>query len=150
MPTLPRLRRCFAPDGEAEVNHGHTLDEYERRVIMESVNKAKARCGLLKEEDVSDVAPEPPRRESVKARYIPLPLDALCTDEVGVTERLLYLYILANCTMGKNNLSIRELSDALKVSKSCVSMAIAPCAMRNGLHGKPRVPASRAKTTTSR
>ena len=117
------------PDGEAEGNLDHTLDEYERRVIMESVNKAKARCGLLKEEDVSDVAPEPPRRESVKARYIPLPLDALCTDEVGVTERLLYLYILANCAMGKNNLSIRELSDALKVSKSCVSMAIA--ALRN-------------------
>ena len=117
------------PDGEAEGNLDHTLDEYERRVIMESVNKAKVRCGLLKEEDVSDAAPEPPRRESVNARYIPLPLDALCTDEIGVTERLLYLYILANCAMGKNNLSIRELSDALKVSKSCVSMAIA--ALRN-------------------
>ncbi|WP_346690402.1 helix-turn-helix domain-containing protein [uncultured Cloacibacillus sp.] len=102
-----------------------TQDDYERRKIMESVARAKARS-RLKDEGVSAALPAPTveAHEQCPCRLVPLPLDALCAKDVGISERLVYLLIYANVLMGKNNLSIRELSDALHIAKSSVSTSI--------------------------
>lgn len=102
-----------------------TRDEYEKRVILESVARAKERSGL-REEGVSAASPEPAaeEHEQCPCRFVPLPLEAVCAKDIGLSERLVYLLIYAHVLMGKNNLSIRELSDALHIAKSSVSTSI--------------------------
>ena len=104
---------------------GETRDEYEKRVILESVARAKERSGL-REEGVSVASPEPAaeEHEQCPCRFVPLPLEAVCAKDIGLSERLVYLLIYAHVLMGKNNLSIRELSDALHIAKSSVSTSI--------------------------
>lgn len=119
----PAAESVVQPEGEG---CGQAREEYEKRVIMESVRRAKERSGLA-EEGVS-VIPVPRETQQScpsKARYVPLPLEALCSEEIGFSERLVYLYICANCFCGRANLSIRELSNELYISKSKVTAAVA-------------------------
>lgn len=119
----PAEESVVQPEGEV---CEQAREEYEKRVIMESVRRAKERSGLA-EEGVS-VIPVPGETQQScpsKARYVPLPLEALCAEEIGFSERLVYLYICANCFCGRANLSIRELSDELYISKSKVTAAVA-------------------------
>lgn len=125
----------------AKRDHVHEMDavsgslspeaqaEYEKKVIMESVARAKARCGLRgkTKEDTSVVFTSQEIRQDYqsKARYVLLPLEALCSEDIGLSERLVYLYICANCFNGKVNLSIYELANELHLSKSKVAAAIA-------------------------
>lgn len=91
------------------------------------VAKAKERDRQYKEgvsEDASLPTSQLTESSAEKSCFVPLPLDAVCSGEVGVSDRLVFLLIYANISLGKNNLSIRELSEALNIAKSSVSTSI--------------------------
>ena len=110
--------------GESLSDAESERDEYEKKVLMESANRAKKR--LLRYTTPGVALSEQRTQEPDKRSrdYVTLPIEALCSDEIGVSERLVFLYIYAKASAGKVDMSIRELSEGLHLAKSSISLVL--------------------------
>lgn len=123
-PLLPTtdLSGDSEPSGDTE--------EYEKRVIMESVRRAKERSGLT-EEGVSAVSA---RGETggalnyapdvlIEPEFVYLPFGVF-RERIGIAEKIIFFYLCSIAKQGAATASLRQIVEGTSIGKTCVCQAL--------------------------
>ena len=123
-PLLPTtdLSGDSEPSGDTE--------EYEKRVIMESVRRAKERSGLT-EEGVSAVSA---RGETggalnyapdvlIEPEFVYLPFGVF-RERIGIAEKIIFFYLCSIAKQGAATASLRRIVEGTSIGKTCVCQAL--------------------------
>lgn len=115
------------PEGEG---CGQAREEYEKRVIMESVRRAKERSGLA-EEGVSAVSA---RGETggalnyapdalIEPEFVYLPFGVF-RERIGIAEKIIFFYLCSIAKQGAATASLRQIVEGTSIGKTCVCQAL--------------------------
>ena len=126
----------------AKRDHVHEMDavsgslspeaqaEYEKKVIMESVARAKARCGLEKERQSEALSSIPPKYCIDKCAdgvdegdFVILPFPVL-QEHIGIAEKIIFLYLYSIAKNGKALATLRQITEGTYIGKTCACQAL--------------------------
>lgn len=98
-------------------------EEYEKRVIMELVNRAKKRS-RLKKEGVSEAPSKQPAVSSgfinsVPYEFVFIPFDVF-KEKIGIAEKIVFLYLFSIAKEGRTAASLRQIVENTCIGKTCV------------------------------
>lgn len=105
-------------------------EEYEKRVILESVRRAKERSGLVEE----GVSAQSPRVETVGAlnyapsklavsEFVYLPFGVF-RERIGIAEKIIFFYLCSIAKQSVATASLRQIVEGTCIGKTCVCQAL--------------------------
>ena len=105
-------------------------EEYEKRVIMESVRRAKERSGLaeagvsvasarVETGGVLNYAPD----ALIEPEFVYLPFGVF-RERIGIAEKIIFFYLCSIAKQGTATASLRQIVEGTSIGKTCVCQAL--------------------------
>ena len=124
--TSPPPVKSAASDDDAA--RAQAQEEYEKHVIMESVERAKERSGLAKKgvSEAQSFSRLPEQRQSddiLKQEFVVIPFGVF-HEQLGIAEKIVFLYLFSIAKEGRAAASLRQIVESTYIGKTCVCQAL--------------------------